>query len=118
MTGFSKEELIGSPHNINRHPDMPKGAFRGMWAKLASKKPWNGYVKNMRKDGKYYWVHVYIHQKYDENNELIGYIAGRKIMNPNILKEVEQQYKELFDEEHINHKYFSFNAERTTEDYA
>jgi hypothetical protein len=39
-------------------------------------------------------------------------------MNPNILKEVEQQYKELFDEEHINHKYFSFNAERTTEDYA
>lgn len=54
--GFSREELIGQPHNIVRHPEMASEAFRDMWATLGRGKPWGGVVKNRRKDGGYYWV--------------------------------------------------------------
>ena len=106
MTGFSKEELVGSPHSINRHPDMPKGAFRAMWKKISSKQIWNGYVKNLRKDGRYYWVHVYIQPKLDTNDNIVGYIAGRKAVVPQIVHEMEEMYKRLYDDRHINHQYF------------
>ncbi|NTV70464.1 MAG: methyl-accepting chemotaxis protein [Azonexaceae bacterium] len=55
-SGFCREELIGHPHNIVRHPDMPAEAFRDMWATLERGKPWGGVVKNRRKDGCFYWV--------------------------------------------------------------
>ena len=106
MTGFSKEELIGSPHSINRHPDMPKGAFRGMWKTIAAKKTWYGYVKNMRKDGKFYWVLVYITPKFDLNDKIIGYIAGRKIASKAAIKEAEELYSSLHDDKYIDHKAF------------
>ncbi|MGB4065430.1 MAG: PAS domain-containing methyl-accepting chemotaxis protein [Azonexus sp.] len=54
--GFCREELIGQPHNIVRHPDMPAEAFRDMWATLERGKPWGGVVKNRRQDGSFYWV--------------------------------------------------------------
>ncbi|SFV62684.1 putative PAS/PAC sensor protein [hydrothermal vent metagenome] len=106
MTGFNKEELIGSPHSINRHPDMPKGAFRGMWKIISAKKKWRGYVKNMRKDGKYYWVLVYIQPKLDENDKIVGFIAGRKIAYPESIKEASALYAKLHGDEHIDDKIF------------
>ena len=106
MTGYTKEELIGSPHSINRHPDMPKGAFRGMWKTIVQKKVWHGYVKNIRKDGKFYWVIVYIQSKLDENGNIIGFIAGRKIPNRNVIKEIEEKYAELHDDQYMDHKFF------------
>lgn len=54
--GFTREELIGQPHNIIRHPDMPEAAFEDLWRTLKSGRPWSGIVKNRRKDGGYYWV--------------------------------------------------------------
>lgn len=117
MTGFSKEELIGSPHSINRHPDMPKGAFRGMWKKISSKKMWNGYIKNLRKDGKFYWVHVYVKPKYDESDEIIGYIAARKIVHDQTVHEIEKKYRELYDDIHIDHKFFVCNEIENLEDF-
>ncbi len=107
MTGFSKEELIGSPHSINRHPDMPKGAFRGMWKIISSKKKWRGYVKNMRKDGKFYWVLVYIQPKLDENDKIVGFIAGRKIAYPESIEEASALYAKLHGDEHIDDKIFT-----------
>jgi PAS domain S-box-containing protein len=106
MTGFSKKELIGSPHSINRHPDMPKGAFRGMWKTITDKKIWSGYIKNMRKDGKFYWVHVFIQPKVDENDNIIGYAATRKVAAPEAVKEIEEIYNELYGDEYIDHKFF------------
>ena len=106
MTGFSKKELIGSPHSINRHPDMPKGAFRGMWRVISQKKHWRGYVKNMRKDGKYYWVLVYIQPKFDSKGEHIGYIAGRKIAYPESIEEVSKLYAKYHGDEHIENPIF------------
>jgi aerotaxis receptor len=55
-SGFCRDELIGQPHNIVRHPDLPPEAFRDMWATLERGKPWGGIVKNRRKDGSFYWV--------------------------------------------------------------
>ncbi len=106
MTGFTKDELIGSPHSINRHPDMPKGAFKGMWKIIAANKVWHGYVKNMRKDGKFYWAVVYVQPKVDNNNNIIGYASSRKVANRNEIKELEEIYIKLNEDRYINHKFF------------
>ncbi len=99
MTGYSKQEAIGQSHNILRHPDMPKAGFEGMWKLIKEGKVWDGYVKNLRKDGKYYWVDVHIVPKKDENGTIIGYIASRKVTNPKQLENVIIQYKKLRDAE-------------------
>lgn len=99
MTGYSKQEAVGQPHNILRHPDMPKAAFEGMWKVIKEGKVWEGYVKNLRKDGKYYWVIVNIVPKKDENGNVIGYIASRKMPDRPQLNNVIGQYKELLAKE-------------------
>lgn len=99
MTGYSKEEAVGEPHSILRHPDMPKAAFKQMWSVIKENKTWEGYVKNLRKDGKYYWVIVTIIPKKDEDGKTIGYIASRKMPDRQILKTVEQQYKDMLAKE-------------------
>jgi aerotaxis receptor len=58
IAGYSKEELIGKPHNIVRHQDMPKAAFKDLWETVSSGKIWNGIVKNKTKKGGYYWVNA------------------------------------------------------------
>ncbi len=95
MTGYTKEELVGSPHNINRHPDMPKAAFEGLWKTVKSGNYWEGYVKNMTSEGKYYLVVVWIKPKFDENKNIVGYIAGRKIPDKESMQKALDQYKEL-----------------------
>jgi PAS domain S-box-containing protein len=95
MTGYSKEELIGSSHSINRHPDMPKAAFAGMWEVIKGGNYWEGLVKNMNNEGKYYLVEVWIKPKFDENNKIIGYIAGRKIPDRDRMNAALELYKEM-----------------------
>lgn len=58
MSGYSEAELIGQPHSILRHPDMPAIAFKDVWDTLGRGEKWHGYVKNLRKDGRYYWVYA------------------------------------------------------------
>jgi PAS domain S-box-containing protein len=95
MTGYSKEELIGAPHNINRHPDMPKAAFKGMWETIKDGNYWEGYVKNMTADGKYYLVVVWIKPKLDAEGNIVGYIAGRKIPDRDAMNAALAQYKSM-----------------------
>ena len=99
MTLYSKEEAIGQPHNILRHPDMPKAAFAGMWKIIQGGKTWEGYVKNLRKDGKYYWVVVNIVPKLDIEGGVVGYIASRKMPDRSRLKTIINQYQQMIDEE-------------------
>lgn len=77
ISGYSKEELIGQPHNIVRHPDMPSEVFKEIWDTIKSKKVWQGNVKNKRKDGKLYWVKSIIFPILDHNNDIIGYKSIR-----------------------------------------
>ncbi len=93
LTGYTKEELIGSPHNINRHPDMPKAAFKGLWETIKDRNYWEGFVKNMCSDGRYYHVIVWIKPKLDENGKIVGYIAGRKIPDKDLMQRALDQYK-------------------------
>ena len=99
MTVYTKEELIGSPHSINRHPDMPKAAFKQMWETIKRGEMWEGYVKNMRKDGKYYWVIVWIKPKFDKEGNIVGYIAGRKVPDRQMIEKAQRQYKEMLEQE-------------------
>lgn len=60
VSGYSMDELMGQPHNIVRHSDMPAEAFKDMWATIGHGRTWTGLVKNLRKDGRYYWVRAYV----------------------------------------------------------
>lgn len=93
LTGYTKEELIGAPHNINRHPDMPKAAFKGMWETIKGGNYWEGFVKNLTSEGKYYLVVVWAKPKFDDEGNIIGYIAGRKIPDKDLLHRALAQYK-------------------------
>lgn len=108
-TGYTRDEIVGSPHNINRHPDMPRGVFKGLWQTIKDGKIWHGYVKNRRKDGKFYWVLVLIKPKYDAEGKSCGYIAARKVASKEAIKEMEDYYKALKDDIHIDHKFFACN---------
>lgn len=99
MTGYTKEEALGKPHSLLRHPDMPKAAFEGMWKMIKQGKQWEGYVKNLRKDGKYYWVVVNIVPKLDEDGNIIGYIASRKMPDRMQLLTIIEKYHEMIEME-------------------
>jgi PAS domain S-box len=71
ISGYSKEELIGHPHNMIRHPDMPKSAFYDLWQHLKAGQAWRGMVKNKTKDGRFYWVDAYVTPIYEQ-----GKISG------------------------------------------
>lgn len=94
MSGYSKKELIGQSHNIMRHPDMPKVIFKAMWANLKNAAPWKGYIKNLRKDGSFYWVVVFITPKHDDQGNLSGFIAARETPGPQTLEEIKEAYRQ------------------------
>ncbi len=94
ISGYSKNELIGKPHNIIRHPDIPKDVFKTMWQTIKQGKTWQGEVKNRHKDGGYYWVYAIISPLYDKGKK-IGYSAIRH--NITDKKKLEELNKTLED---------------------
>jgi PAS domain S-box-containing protein len=99
ISGYSKEELVGQPHNIIRHPDMPKQAFKTMWDSIKQGKIWNGLVKNLRKDGRYYWVETTITPVTDEEGTVVRYAAARKPASDTAIHEAESLYAKMRQEE-------------------
>lgn len=95
LTGFSKEELLGSSCNIVKHPDMPEGLFVALWKVIAQKKIWRGYVKNLRKDGKYFWTLMYVQAKLDDNQNIVGYTTSQKVAYKSTIEALEEEYKAL-----------------------
>ena len=90
ISGYSREELVGKPHNIVRHEEMPKAAFKEMWETILAKKPWNGIVKNRKKDGGYYIVEATISPILDHRGEIEEFIAIR-----NDITEIVALHEEL-----------------------
>lgn len=78
ISGYSREELIGQPHNIIRHPDMPRAAFANLWTTLQAGKCWRGLVKNRTKEGNYYWVDAFI-TPITRYGKTIGYQSVRSV---------------------------------------
>ena len=90
ISGYEVEELIGKPHNILRHPDMPKRVFKELWEMIKSGKSWSGYVKNLRKDRGYYWVFAEVSGVY-KDGKLVEYKSMRSWVPKD--KRIEMQYK-------------------------
>ena len=80
ISGYSVKELVGKPHNVVRHPDMPRSVFKEIWETLNSEAIWSGYVKNLRSDKGYYWVYAQISGVYKED-KLVEYKSMRFPMN-------------------------------------
>jgi len=99
ITGYNKSELIGENHNIVRHPDMPKAIFKEVWETIASAKEWTGIVKNLRKDGLYYWVYSNITPIVNDDNIVVGYTAVRRPASPNEVSDIIPKYRDLIAKE-------------------
>jgi len=94
VSGYRLEELTGQPHNLVRHPDMPKAAFADMWATLQQGEPWSGIVKNRRKNGDHYWVRANAAPMV-RNGKISGYMSIRTKAQPEEIAAVEPLYKAL-----------------------
>ncbi len=98
ISGYSKEELIGANHNIIRHPDMPRAAFEDLWNTISAGRDWEGIVKNLRKDGLYYWVYTFI-TPIKDGDEIVGYSATRKPVKKEDLEKATKIYNDLLSQE-------------------
>jgi len=99
VSGYKVEELTGKSHNIIRHPDMPREVFEQMWKTIKSGQAWNGLLKNLRKDGLYYWVEIEILPIKDEEDTVTGYIATGKSASQNSMHETAELYKKMLETE-------------------
>lgn len=78
IAGYEKDELIGQPHNVVRHPEMPSSTFEDLWSTVKSGQTWMGEVKNIRRDGTFYWVKAVIEPNYNSKGEIIGFTSIRQ----------------------------------------
>jgi PAS domain S-box-containing protein len=98
-SGYSVEELIGSQHNIIRHPDMPRAVFKLLWDTIKSGQECFAYVKNMSKDGSYYWVFANITPSYDAARQMIGYLSVRRKPRDSAVKAASGLYQTMLEAE-------------------
>jgi len=86
IAGYIEAELIGQPHSMIRHPDMPRSVFKLLWDTIQEKREIFAYVKNMSKYGDYYWVLAHVTPSYDASHNVIGYHSNRRVPDRNIIK--------------------------------
>ena len=97
MSRYQEHELLGKPHNIIRHPDMPRIIFKLLWDTIQSGKEINAYVKNMAKDGAYYWVFANVTPSFDKNDRIIGYFSVRREPTNEARALIEPLYRKLLE---------------------
>ncbi|MBB6563652.1 aerotaxis receptor [Acidovorax soli] len=111
VSGYTREELLGQPHNLIRHPDMPEEAFRDMWATIASGRPWSAPVKNRRKNGDHYWVMAnatpLLH-----NGQPVGYMSVRTEATRAQIEAAEQLYAAMRQEKQAGQRVHGLSAGR------
>ena len=98
---YSAIELVGEPHNIIRHPDMPKVAFKALWDALKKGENFHAIVKNLTRTGRYYWVITDFTIDKNENGEPCGYTARRKSVPEGVVTKIEPLYKTLLEIEKL-----------------
>lgn len=95
IAGYTLEELVGQPHNIVRHRDMPRAAFKDLWDTVKSGKIWTGYVKNATKNGGYYWVYATVYPDIACGVSQHGYMSCRRKASSDEIAEAERLYKTM-----------------------
>ncbi|MBI4740710.1 MAG: PAS domain S-box protein [Betaproteobacteria bacterium] len=99
FSGFSEKELLGAPHNLIRHPDMPRGVFKLLWDTLAAERECFAYVKNMARDGSFYWVFANITPSYDAGGRVSGYLSVRRAPRRSAVGVLAGVYRTMLAEE-------------------
>jgi PAS domain S-box-containing protein len=99
ISGYSEGELLGSPHSILRHPDMPRVVFKLLWDTIQANREICAYVKNLAKDGSFYWVFANITPSCDSRGNLIGYYSVRRKPRPEAIQAVQGLYRTMLDAE-------------------
>jgi len=99
ISGYDERELLGKPHSILRHPDMPKIIFALLWERIKAKQEIFAYVKNLCKDGSFYWVLANVTVTLGENGELLDYHSVRRKPSSKSLSVIPSLYKELLQAE-------------------
>lgn len=97
LSGYNKKELTFAPHSILRHPDMPKVVFKFLWEELKQGNEVNAFVKNLTKDGSFYWVLAYVRPAFNPDGSLRNYVSTRKFMSENARKVIEPLYTQLLE---------------------
>jgi len=95
---YELEELMGHPHNMVRHPDMPKAAFKDLWDTIQNDEVWTGFVKNATKSGGFYWVYATVYPIELENGSK-GYMSCRRKASREEIEKYEALYKEMKSKE-------------------
>ena len=99
FSGYTEDELLGSQHNIVRHPDMPRSAFKLVWDTISAGEEFFGYVKNMAKDGSFYWVFTHITPDRDRQGNIVGYTSVRRCPKREAVAKVEPLYRAMVEAE-------------------
>lgn len=100
ISGYKEEDLIGTPHSILRHPDMPQVIFKLLWNHIQDGKEIFAYVKNLNKQGKFYWVLAFVTPSYDSQGKLFEYFSvRRKPKSKDIVITIDTLYKTLLSAE-------------------
>ena len=94
-SGFSENELLGVQHNIVRHPDMPRAVFKLLWDRIQAGQEVFAFVKNIRKDGAYYWVFANVTPSYDVQNNLLGYFSVRRQPSSKAIQVIQPLYSQM-----------------------
>lgn len=99
VSGYSEEELIGRPHNVIRHPDMPRCIFKLFWDTISRGSEIFAYVVNLSADGSHYWVFAHVTPTFDHTGRLVGYHSNRRTPGHDAVARVEPLYRALLSEE-------------------
>ena len=99
FSGYKQEELIGAQHNIIRHPDMPRAIFKLLWDTIQNKQECCAYVKNMSKDGGFYWVYATVTPSYDAQGNLAGYTSWRSKPKASGVEAAKALYAQMLEAE-------------------
>ncbi len=99
VSGYSEEELLGEPHNIIRHPDMPQCVFKLLWDTLERGQEIFAYVKNMCKNGDHYWVFAHVTPTFNDSKQIVGYHSSRRLPERPQVKLFGDIYQQLLAEE-------------------
>ncbi len=98
MSGYERGDLIGAPQYILRHPEMPSRCYQSLWADVQAQKKWQGYIKNLRKDGSYYWVYATVIPNI-RNGKIAGYTSVRRKPSNNRIQEIIPVYRQWIEED-------------------
>ena len=99
LAEYSEEELLGKPHSIVRHPDMPKTVFKLLWDRIQNKEEIFAFVVNKTKNKNDYWVFANVTASLDERGNIVGYYSVRRRPNPQALEIIQPLYKKMLDAE-------------------